>query len=58
MYGIIKIYTRTWSQPCFELKTFLIELGIDFEEIDLDENPKASSYIKHLNKEGFGEQSR
>ncbi len=47
---MINIYSRTTCVPCRQLKKFLAFKGIDYNTLDLDENPE---YEKELiNKTG------
>ena len=47
----IVIYTKNDCRPCKETKKRFKEFGIDFEEINLDENPQ---FLEHVTKDlGF-----
>jgi len=37
----MKIYTTSWCPDCFAAKRVLDSKGIEYEEIDIDENPSA-----------------
>lgn len=41
----VKVYTRTTCAPCKMLKTYLQKKGIQYEEINVDENQEGFSEI-------------
>jgi glutaredoxin len=41
----IKVYTTTRCSDCRAVKRFLGELGVDYEEIDLEEHPEAIDIV-------------
>ena len=43
----VVLYSKNDCWPCKKTKKLLTELGIDFEEINLDEHPELIDYIKH-----------
>ncbi len=50
----IKIYTLSWCPHCKELKEFLSEMKIPFENFDVENDDSAAEYIiKKTGQEGF-----
>ena len=45
----IKMYTTTWCGDCRNAKRFLNEHGIDFEEINIEENETAADFVIRAN---------
>ncbi len=48
--GSIRIYTRSWCEDSTAAKEFLSRHGLDFEEIDIEASPQASSYVESVNQ--------
>lgn len=44
----ITVYTKNNCMPCRMTKKFLTENGVDFEEINIEEQPEKIDYIKGL----------
>lgn len=45
----IKVYTTPWCPDCRLAKQFLAEWNIQYEEINIDENPDAAQHVIELN---------
>jgi len=45
----IIVYSTVWCPDCKRAKKFLDEHQIQYEEIDIDRNPKAATLVKQLN---------
>ena len=45
----ITVYTTSWCHACHRVKRFLESHGTAYEEIDIDENPKAAELVVSLN---------
>jgi mycoredoxin len=45
----IKVYTTPWCSDCRMAKRFLKEWNIEYEEINIDENPDAAQHVIRLN---------
>lgn len=41
----VKIYSTTWCVYCRMVKEYLGKLGVPFQEIDIEKDPKAAEYI-------------
>lgn len=41
----VKIYSTTWCVYCRMAKEYLDKLGVPYEEIDIEKDPKAAEYI-------------
>ncbi len=41
----IKIYTLSWCSHCKALKEFLKNKGLEFENLDVEEDQEAANYI-------------
>jgi len=45
----MKLYTTKWCGDCMMTKTVLDRAGIDYEEIDIDDNPDAAATVLAIN---------
>jgi mycoredoxin len=45
----IVMYTTSWCSDCHRAKFILDEYGIDYVDIDVDENPAALTFVKEVN---------
>lgn len=45
----IRMYTTEWCGDCRNAKRFLKENGIDFEEINIEENDEAAEFVIRAN---------
>lgn len=45
----IRMYTTRWCPDCWRAKQFLKRLGLDFEEINIEEVPDAAEFIMSVN---------
>lgn len=45
----IRMYTTSWCSDCRYAKQFLRERGIQFEEVNVDEDPDAEELILRVN---------
>ena len=43
------VYSTTWCGPCKRLKSMLKAEGIDFTEIDIEQNPDAAAIVERVN---------
>ena len=46
----IRVYTTRWCADCSRAKQFLKERGVQYEEIDVDEDPDAEELILRVNE--------
>ncbi|MFA9414549.1 MULTISPECIES: glutaredoxin-like protein NrdH [unclassified Streptococcus] len=44
----ITVFTKNNCMPCKMTKKFLTENGVDFEEINIEEQPEKIDYVKSL----------
>lgn len=44
------MYTTRWCADCWRAKQFLKERGIQYEEVDVDEDPDAEELILRVNE--------
>lgn len=47
----VTVYSTTWCGFCHQLKSWLKAKNIDFEEIDVEENPEAGQKIVEATKQ-------
>ena len=45
----IKMYTTTWCGDCRNAKRFLKEMGLTFDEINIEEVEEAAEYVMKVN---------
>ena len=45
----IRMYTTRWCPDCWRAKQFLKRHGLKFEEINIEEEPKAAEFIMRVN---------
>jgi glutaredoxin len=45
----ITIYSTRWCPDCRRAKTFLKERGVEFREVDIEENPSAEEIVIKAN---------
>lgn len=45
----LTIYTTTWCGPCARLKQRLTDRGVDFDEIDVEQDPAAAAWVMSAN---------
>ncbi len=43
------LYSTSWCGPCKRLKAQLTELGITFQEINIEESPEAVTIVEGIN---------
>ncbi|MDJ0755538.1 MAG: glutaredoxin family protein [Ardenticatenaceae bacterium] len=46
----IIMYTTNWCSDCYRAKWFFDNYGINYEEVQLENNPDAIEKVLHLNK--------
>ncbi|HVA00834.1 MAG TPA: glutaredoxin family protein [Terriglobia bacterium] len=46
----IRIYTRSWCEDSREVKKFLLERNLPFEEIDIERSPQACEFVLRTNE--------
>jgi mycoredoxin len=46
---MIKMYTTSWCGDCRVTKRVLEQRGIEFEEVNIEENPEAAEYVMSVN---------
>lgn len=47
--AVIKMYSTTWCSDCHRAKKFLGDKGIDFVEINIEEDPEAALLVMEKN---------
>jgi mycoredoxin len=45
----ITIYTTSWCADCRQAKKFLLERGVNFKEVNIDEAPEAEDLVLRVN---------
>jgi glutaredoxin len=45
----ITMYSTRWCPDCWRAKTFLKERGVEFREVDIEENPSAEEIVIKAN---------
>jgi mycoredoxin len=45
----ILIYSTSWCSDCHRTTFFFDEYGIEYEEIDIDEDPEALAFVRKVN---------
>ena len=45
----LTIYSTTWCGPCIRLKAQLDRAGIDYDVIDIDQQPEAAQFVMSVN---------
>ena len=45
----VTMYTTTWCPDCRRAKSFLRESGVDFREVDIEEDPSAEAIVIKAN---------
>ena len=45
----IKVYSTEWCPDCKRSKAFLNEHGIEYEEINIEDNPDAAKKVQEIN---------
>jgi mycoredoxin len=46
----IRMYTTEWCGDCRNAKRYLKEKGIDFDEINIEENEEAAEFVIRVNE--------
>lgn len=46
----IKMYTTVWCGDCRNAKRYLRELGVEFEEVNIEENEEAAEFVIRANE--------
>ena len=49
MAGRLTMYTTTWCGYCTRLKTGLQRAGIEYEEVNIEEDPSAEAFVLETN---------
>ena len=49
MRSLVTVYTTTWCGPCRRLKSQLDREGIGYEEVNIEEDPRAAAYVESVN---------
>lgn len=47
--GRLKVYTTTWCGDCTMAKTVLDRVGVEYDEIDIDDDPAAAATVLAIN---------
>jgi glutaredoxin len=47
--GLITMYTATWCPDCWRAKSFLKERGVDYREINIEDDPDAEDMVLKVN---------
>jgi mycoredoxin len=45
----IRMYTTRWCPDCWRAKQFLKRQGLEFEEVNIEDAPKAAEFIMSVN---------
>jgi mycoredoxin len=45
----LTMYTTTWCGYCYRLKILLKKAGIGYDEVDIEENPRAAEFVSSVN---------
>jgi mycoredoxin len=45
----LTVYTATWCGPCKRLKSQLTREGIGYQEIDVEQDPRAAEFVISVN---------
>ncbi|MFI6456545.1 glutaredoxin family protein [Streptosporangium amethystogenes] len=45
----LTVYTTTWCGPCKRLKSQLSREGISYNEVDIESNPDAATFVMSVN---------
>jgi len=48
--GRLTMYTTTWCGYCVRLKRGLERAGIDFDEVDIEDDPVAAEFVMSANR--------
>ncbi|HEX8174405.1 MAG TPA: glutaredoxin family protein [Pyrinomonadaceae bacterium] len=46
----IRMYTTEWCGDCRNAKRYLRELGVEFEEVNIEENEQAAAFVIDANE--------
>jgi mycoredoxin len=46
----IRIYTRSWCEDSQAAKEFLQKLHLTFEEVDIEQEPEAATFVERVNQ--------
>lgn len=46
---MIKMYTTSWCGDCRVAKNVLRTRGVEFEEVDIEQDPSAAEYVMSVN---------
>jgi mycoredoxin len=46
----IKMYSTTWCPDCIRSKRTLDKHGVDYEEINIEQDPSAVALVKRINR--------
>ena len=49
MRGRLTLYSTPWCGYCHRLKNQLERAGIDFDEVDIEQEPAAAEYVMSVN---------
>lgn len=47
--GSVKMFTTTWCGYCQRLKKQMSDAGVDFTEINIEEDPAAAAFVETAN---------
>jgi mycoredoxin len=47
---VVTVYSAPWCGPCTRLKQRLRELSVEFQEIDVEEDPEAAEWVISVNR--------
>lgn len=45
----IRMYGTNWCRDCHRAKQFFHDFGIEFEWIDVDQDPEAEQFVRNIN---------
>jgi mycoredoxin len=45
----MRMYSTTWCGYCHRLKAQLGRIGLDFEEVDIEQDPEAAAFVASVN---------
>jgi mycoredoxin len=45
----MRMYSTTWCGYCHRLKAQLQRIGLEFEEVDIEQDPEAAAFVASVN---------